>query len=67
MTCVNSQLCPGADEASGTYGNRDITSTNIDNQCHLLEDCAEIQQVYPAADSTVSHDSSYLNGSVMLR
>ncbi len=64
MTCVNSKLCPGADEASSTFENPDITPTSIDNQWQLLEDTTEVQQVYPAADSTVSHDSSY---SVMLR
>ncbi len=67
MTCVNSKLSPGADEASGTYGNHGITSATIDSQWQLLEDFPEVQQVYLAADSTKSHDASYLNGSVMLR
>ncbi len=67
MTHVKSKLSPGADEASGIYGNHDITSANIDNQWQLLEDCPEVQHVYSVADFTVSHDSSYLNGSVMLR
>ena len=67
MTCVNSELCPGADEVSSACGNPDIMSTSIDNQRQLLEECPEVQQVYSAADCTVSHYSTHLNGSVMLR
>ena len=67
MTSVSSEFCPGADEASSACGNHDIMSTSIGNQWQLLEECPEVQQVHSAADSTLSHYSSHLNGSIMLR